>query len=143
MLLGTYNAKFAVGHRVAVPSQLRKDLGESFILARWYEGCLVLIGKEGWGALYKRLIGSQNLVITPIRDTERFILSQAFEVFPDEQGRIVIPEILIQYSKLGEDIYFIGLGDRVELWSKDLWEAKEKDVVENAARYIEDLAKKK
>lgn len=142
MLLGTYLAKFASGHRVAVPSSLRKNLGSSFILARWYEGCLVLIDETGWNALYKRLVGEERLVVTPVRDTERFILAQAFEVTPDEQGRIVIPEILIKYSQFKDDIYFIGVGDRVEVWSKDLWEAKEKEVIEHAASYIEELAKK-
>lgn len=143
MLLGTYPAKFVSGHRVAVPSVLRKDLGKTFILARWYEGCLVLIDKEGWDALYKRLIGEERLVITPVRDTERFILAQAFEVTPDDQGRIVIPERLIEYSRFNEDIYFIGVGDRVEIWNKELWESKEKEVVENAASFIEQMAKNK
>lgn len=143
MLLGTYPAKFVSGHRVAVPSVLRKDLGKTFILARWYEGCLVLIDKEGWNALYKRLIGEERLVITPVRDTERFILAQAFEVTPDDQGRIVIPERLIEYSRFNEDIYFIGIGDRVEIWNKELWEIKEKEVVENAASFIEQMAKNK
>lgn len=142
MLLGTYPAKFVSGHRVAIPANLRKDLGKSFILARWYEECLVLIAKEGWDALYKRLIGSQELVVTPVRYTERFILAQAFEVEPDDQGRIVIPEILVQYSKFEEDIYFVGVGDRVEVWSKGLWEAREGEIIENAAKYIDDLAKR-
>ena len=142
MLLGTYPAKFASGHRIAVPSILRKNLGNTFILARWYEGCLVLIDREGWNALYKRLVGEERLVVTPVRDTERFILAQAFEVTPDDQGRIVIPEILIEYSGFKDDIYFIGVGDRVEIWSKDLWEAKEKEIVANAASYIEELAER-
>jgi len=113
------------------------------VLARWYEGCLVLVGKSYWNALYKRLTGETSLIINPVRDTERFILAQAFEVFPDDQGRIVIPERLIEYSGLSEDIYFIGLGEKVEIWDKNAWEAKEKEVVTNAAGYIEELARKK
>ncbi len=101
-----------------------------------------MIDKEGWNALYKRLVGTERLAVTPVRDTERFILAQAFEVTPDDQGRIVVPEILIQYSKFDDDIYFIGVGDRVEIWNKELWEVKEKEVVENAAAYIEELAKR-
>lgn len=141
MLLGTFPAKFVSGHRIAVPSAFRKDLGDSFILARWYENCLVLINKTGWDALYKKLVGVGQLAVRPVRDTERFILAGAFEVTSDEQGRIVIPEVLLNYSKIESDIYFIGTGDRVEIWSKELWEQKEKEVVENAAKYIEDLAK--
>jgi MraZ protein len=140
MLLGTYPARFASGHRVSIPVQFRKEFGESVILARWYEGCLVLVGKGFWNVLYKRLTGGSDLIINPIRDTERFILASAYEVFPDEQGRIVIPERLTEYSNLKEDIYFIGLGEKAEIWDKQTWEEKEKEVIKNAASYIEDLA---
>ena len=141
MLLGTYPAKFVSGHRIAVPTSLRPDLGGSFILARWYEKCLVLINKNNWGALYKRMVGEDRLIIKPVRDTERFILSQAFEVSLDSQGRIVIPEILIEYSGIADDIYFIGVGDHAEVWSKSNWEEKQAEVTENAASYIEELAR--
>jgi MraZ protein len=142
MLLGTYPARFASGHRISIPAQYRKELGQSCVLARWYEGCLVLVGINYWNALYKRLTGSAELIINPIRDTERFILASAYEVVPDEQGRIVIPERLVGYSGLTDDIYFIGLGEKVEIWSKNAWEIKEKEVVANAAGYIEEIAKK-
>jgi len=142
MLLGTYQTKFVSGHRVVIPSQFRKELGQSCILARWYEGCLVLVGGESWNALYKRLTGGETLIVNPIRDTERFILGSAYEVFPDEQGRIVIPERLATYSGLTDDIYFIGLGEKAEIWDKNTWEAKEKEVVRDAAQYLEELAKR-
>ncbi|HET7098926.1 MAG TPA: hypothetical protein VFI61_01675 [Patescibacteria group bacterium] len=142
MLLGTYPAKFVAGHRVAVPLILRKNLGEKFILARWYEDCLVLIDINRWQDLYKRLGGENNLIITPIRDTERFILASAFEVMPDDQGRIVVPEMLIKYSDLSEDIYFVGLGDKVEIWNKSNWEAREAEIIKNASSYIDELSNK-
>ena len=139
MLLGKHPARFASGHRVSVPFQFRKELGSPMILARWYEGCLVLVGREYWNALYKRLMGESHLLINPVRDTERFIMASAYELYPDEQGRIVIPENLVEYSKLKEDLYFIGLGEKAEIWSKDVWEEKEKEVVRDAAGYIEEL----
>lgn len=143
MLLGTYPAKFASGHRVSIPSQFRKELGQSCILARWYEGCLVLVGSDYWSALYKRLTGGTELIVNPVRDTERFILASAYEVFPDEQGRIVIPERLAAYSGITNDIYFIGLGEKIEIWDKNAWEVKEKEVIKEAPGYIEELANKK
>lgn len=140
MLIGTYPARFASGHRIAIPSQFRKELGSNYILARWYEGCLVLVGRDYWDALYKRLTGGMEIIVNPIRDTERFILGSAYEVSPDDQGRIVIPERLVTYSGLGEDIYFIGLGEKIEIWDKSRWEQKERDVISEAATYIEKLA---
>lgn len=103
---------------------------------------MVLIDIKSWLAMYKRLVGDTKVIVSPIRDTERFILGSAFEVVPDEQGRIVIPERLLEYSEINEDIYFIGLGDRVEIWDKQKWEQREAGVVANSADFIEELAGK-
>jgi MraZ protein len=141
MLLGTYQAKFAAGHRVAVPSSLRKDLGENYILAKWYEECLVLVSKSSWDALLTRITGGQNLITAPIRGSEHFIFASAYEIEPDDQGRIVVPERLITYAGLGEDIYFLGVRDRVEIWDKSIWDEKEKMIAKEATKYIEELSK--
>lgn len=143
MLLGTYQVKVASGRRVFIPAPLRQYLGEKYILAKWYEECLVLVALDSWVALYKRLVGDQKIIISPIRDTERFILGSAYNTFPDDQGRIVIPEVLASYAKLTETVSFIGLGDRVEIWSSELWEEKQKVLVKEAAGIIEQLALKK
>lgn len=141
MLLGTYQVKVAPGRRVFIPAPLRKNLGENLIIAKWYEGCLVLIANNSWQALYKRLTGSQKIIVSPIRDTERFILGSAYEVVPDDQWRIIVPEILSSYANLGEQVNFIGLGDRVEIWDSKIWEEKEKNITKEASQIIEDLAK--
>jgi len=141
MLLGTYHVKVASGRRVFVPSLFRTELGENFILAKWYENCLVAVAIERWQALYKRLTGSKKIIVLPIRDTERFILGSAYRVELDEQGRIVIPENLIDFAALGEEISFVGLGDRIEIWDKKIWEEKQKNLSKEAAGLIERLSK--
>ena len=141
MFLGTFLAKFAEGRRVAVPAPLRRDLGEPFILAKWYEDCLVLVAKDSWDALLKRLTGEQKMVVTPVRDTERFIFGSAYEVLPDDQGRIIIPDRLASYANLEDELFFIGLGDRIEIWNKGNWLEKEKSLAKDSAAYIEELAR--
>lgn len=141
MLLGTYQVKVAPGRRVFVPASLRSDLGENFIIARWYEECLVLVAISSWEALYKRLTGSQKIIVSPIRDTERFILGSAYQVSLDEQGRLVLPEPLVNYARLGDEISFIGLGDRVEIWDTNTWGEKQKKLTQTASEIIENIAK--
>lgn len=123
-----------------MPVQFRPDLGETYILAKWYEGCLVLVELKAWRALWQRLTGGEARVVSQIRETERFILASAYSVKPDEQGRIVIPEELVTFAGLGEEVAFLGVGDRVEIWDKGRWEGKEKVLREEAAKLIDDLA---
>jgi MraZ protein len=39
----------------------------------------------------------------------------------DKQGRIVIPQELKDYAGIGDDVVFIGVLDRIELWNPDRW----------------------
>ena len=141
MLLGTYPAKLAENHRTSIPAPHRRELGEEIIIAKWYEECLVLVGRNEFNALLTRIRGKKGLITQPVRGSEHFIFASAYEVEVDAQGRMVIPESLIVYGHLGEDIYFLGVGDRVEIWSKQIWDEKEKEIVRDAPEYIEKLTK--
>ncbi|EKE06104.1 MAG: MraZ protein [uncultured bacterium] len=143
MLLGTYSVKLASNHRTSIPSPLRKDLGQDLIIAKWYEECLVLVSKQSLNALLDRVIGTDNLITSPVRGSEHFIFTGAFEIIGDDQGRIVIPEVLIKYGHLGEDIYFLGIGDRVEVWNKDIWDERLEKITKDAPDYIDQILKTK
>lgn len=142
MFLGTYLVSVTSGKRTAIPSVFRQKLGQNVILAKWYESCLVLVGKDSWNALLERITGGEKMIVQPIRETEHFIFASAYEVEVDDQGRIVLPDRLVSYAGLGESVYFLGIGDRVEIWNKEVWEKKETEVANEAASYIESLAKK-
>jgi MraZ protein len=142
MFLGTYLVSVTSGKRTAIPSIFRQKLGQRVILAKWYENCLVLSSRESWDALLERITGGEKMVIEPIRETEHFIFASAYEAEVDDQGRIVLPDRLVSYADLGDQVYFLGIGDRVEIWNKEVWEKKEVEVASEAASYIESLARK-
>jgi len=113
------------------------------IVAKWYEGCLVLIGETNWDALLKRLTGESKIITAPVRDTDRFILGSAYELDPDAQGRVILPLSLVNYASLSKDVVFIGLGDRAEIWDRKEWEKRESFVSQHAGEFLENLADKK
>ncbi len=130
------------GKRISIPSVFRENLGKELILSQWYEECLVLTAKGSLNTLLERVTGDQKTIISPVRKTEHFIFASSYEVVPDEQGRIVVPDRLMDYAKLKDQVYFLGVGDRVEIWNKEIWEEREKEVAQDAADYIEELAKR-
>ena len=139
MLIGKYQTKLGINGRCALPAIFRGIIGENGIIAKWYEGCLVITGIDGWNALLDKLTGKSEIYSTPVRETDRFILGSAFEVNLDSQGRFVIPKVLRAYAKLSTEVIFIGLGNRVELWDLRLWQIKEQEVQKNASDMIEKL----
>jgi MraZ protein len=141
MLIGSYPGNLNNKRRVAVPKKFINELGAKIILAKWYEGCLVLVSSKVWGQLLSRLTGGAKVLGLTVRDIERFTLGSAFELEPDNQGRVVIPEILVSYAGIKENLIFIGLIDRVEIWPREVWDEKSSELAKVTKEYIEELVK--
>ena len=141
MIIGNYSSKLTQGRRLAIPSKFRTKLGKKLIVARWYENCLVLVSQNNWEALLTKLSGKSEFLTSPVRDTDRFILGSAFEVQPDSQGRVLLSEDLVKHANLDSEVVFIGLGDRVEIWSKSDWNKRQQYLSDNASELIEKVAK--
>ena len=140
MLIGQYKSKLTDKERIAVPKKIREVLGEELIIAKWYESCLVLVSYDTWQGLVKRLTGGSELVTAPVRDIDRFIMGSAFEIKLDSQGRFVLPEALRLYSGISEEVTFVGLGDRVEIWPSGKWKELEEVAEKKASEAIESIS---
>jgi Uncharacterized protein conserved in bacteria len=141
MLIGSYLGVLSESRRIAVPKKFINELGERPIIAKWYEDCLIIVSNGFWGGLSERLVGGRKAVDLGIRDIERFILGSAYELEPDEQGRIIVPEMLASYARLTKDAVFVGLVDRVELWPKEEWDLKTTSLEKTTKEYIEKINK--
>lgn len=56
-----------------------------------------------------------------VRVLQRHFFGDSFEVVPDVQGRVTIPESLRQYAGIAKEVIVVGVGDRLELWSPEKW----------------------
>lgn len=51
----------------------------------------------------------------------------------DKQGRVLVPQNLIEYASINKEIISIGVSTRIEIWSKEKWvEYNESSVDMNA-----------
>ena len=136
MFMGEYHQKIDDKGRLIIPSKLRYELGESFIVTRGLDNCLFIYPKEEWNQViskYKELPNTKDA-----RNFMRFFLSGATEVNFDKQGRINIPMPLIKYSDLLKDCIVIGVNERLEIWSKENWDS----FIENNEENLSDIADK-
>ena len=137
MLIGRYSTNVGGKGRVAVPVKLREGLGKSAIISQGYEKSLLLVSRDKWEAL-TGFLNDKPLTIGPARDTERFLYGSAFEVEFDGQGRIVVPQELREFAGLNTEAVFLGVGNRVEIWSRENWTKYDQTLKKN----IEDIASK-
>ena len=119
MFMGEYRHTIDEKGRLTIPSKLRYELGEEFIVTRGLDGCLFVYTKDVWDKMTLKYQSLPN--IKDARNFRRFFLSGATISAFDKQGRINIASPLIKYAGLEKDCVIIGVGDRLEIWSKDNW----------------------
>lgn len=138
MFLGHYQKNFNITKgRTALPSSYLKELGNKIIITKGYEGSLLIVKSEEWQEVIKGVLG-ESFLSGLSRQTDRFLLGNAFEIKLDSQGRCVIPAKLREYAKLGKEIMFIGVGNRIELWDKQNWDKNDQYLNQN----IEEISEK-
>lgn len=120
MLMGEYHHSIDEKGRVTIPSKIREEVGEIFILARGLDNCLFVYPKEEWNHVIEKYRALPNT--KEARNFMRFLLSGAIECSFDKQGRISISTPLLKYAGLEKECIIIGVNDHLELWSKNRWE---------------------
>lgn len=121
MFMGEYHHSIDNKGRLIVPSKFREELGDMFIITRGLDQCLFGYPLSEWQLLEDKLKGLP-LTKKDARAFTRFFFSGATESELDKQGRINIPTPLLTYAKLDKECVILGVSNRIEIWSKQIWE---------------------
>lgn len=138
MLIGEFSTKLTEGQRLAFPKKFRDELGDSLIITRGYEGCLVVVNKKNFEKLTAGL-ASKPFIQGEVRETTRFLYSGAAELSLDDQGRFVIPINLRQEANIKTDVVFLGLNSWVEVWDLDKWKKHSQILAKNSSEIADRL----
>ena len=122
MLIGEFSHGMDKKNRIIIPSKLRDGLGETFIMTKGLDSCLYIYPKNEWQTFEQKL-KSLPLTDKNVRSFVRFFFSGANEMEPDKMGRVLIPQSLLSYAGIEGEVVSVGMMDRVEVWSKEKWEA--------------------
>ena len=127
MLIGEYEHTIDAKGRLSMPSKLRRDMGEAFIVTKGLDGCLFAFSQDEWKNFETKL-KSLPLSDKNARNFVRFFLAGATECEIDKQGRFLIPSNLREAGKLEKEAVIIGVGTRLEIWNKDVWTSKDEEI---------------
>ncbi len=137
MLLGQFEGKISEKYQVGVPKKFREHFGETLIVTKGFESCLLIVSVSHWETL---LEGTEGKPFTnkATRELQRFLLGNASQVALDAKGRFVVPEYLRVFANLEDDVVFVGLKRYGELWNKKQWDEHQKAL----GKTIEGIAEK-
>lgn len=121
MFMGEYNHTIDAKGRLIVPSKFREALGDTFVVTKGLDGCLFVYDNEEW-KLFEEKLRALPITNKEARQFVRFFLAGAAEVEVDKQGRILIPNVLREFAGLAKDVALVGVGSRIEIWSRERFE---------------------
>ena len=123
LLTGTHPRTLDEKKRLALPKRIRESLGEPATL-------FVTPGPDQSLWLYtqaelERL--SEKLDQAPATDAEarvfrRLYYAKTEQVDVDRNGRVLVPERLLQFANLQHEVVLIGVRDHLELWDAAKWQ---------------------
>jgi len=141
MLIGEYTHTLDDKNRISLPSKFRTEVGKKIVVTYGLDNCLFLFPQKEWQVIAKKL-AERGMLQADTRGFNRFMLGGAVEIEVDSIGRILLPDHLRDFAGVSgkkDNAVFVGVYDKVEVWSESRWKAYKKQVVSKALGLAEKL----
>ncbi len=142
-------AKFLLGNarhqlddkgRMRIPAKFREVLGGQCCILPGRSGCLFIVPDDKLTETLDAVTEQNAFANTEKNDLATEIMSNAFYLEEDAQGRVKLPSPLAQLVGIRKDIVFVGKMTYLEVWPAEEWDARY-DVLNpsNLARIVDKL----
>ncbi len=138
MLGGEYKHSLDPKNRIFIPSKLRDELGETFIVVKDIrERCLKVYSQIEWENYIEPI---KHLKRELSERVFRFLHSSMAQVKADSQGRIVLPKELIDHADIEREIVIVGCYSYAEIWAEASYQKlRDEEDVGEMLKELEDL----
>lgn len=135
MFRGVQHINMDAKGRFAIPARQREPLlevceGQIVVTIDTQSHCLSIYPLPAWERIERDL---QNLPsLNPaVKRFQRLMLGYATDVQLDANGRMLLPASLRDYAQLEKKLVLVGQGNKLELWSEDLWFAERDEALQD------------
>jgi MraZ protein len=143
LLLGEYDHSLDDKNRLAIPAKFRQAFADGIVVTRGLDGCLFAYTRPDWQKLVDGRLAELDMLSEAGRLIMRHFFSGATEGELDKQGRVGLPNALIETAKLGKEVTVAGVYDHLEIWDRQTWRDQLTKVEGSAEDVAERLAAKR
>ena len=128
--------------RIIVPARFREAVrliegAVGFMMTLGEEECITIYTPNQWKTLQAE-VKSMPRNREAARRLRRRVFTQAAEGECDRQGRMRIPAPLLAEAGIARDAVVVGVGEVLELWSRDRWRAYKEEMLKARVRDAEE-----
>ena len=117
MFIGKYYFKLQDKGRISLPKKFRQQ-SDQWIVTRGLDGCLFIFKADSFQQEISKL-ANRSFTKQAHRDLVRIMTNEAVELTADNNGRINLPDYLIDYAQLNKKLVVVGSYNRIEVWDQD------------------------
>lgn len=121
MFIGEYSYQLDEKNRFRIPTKLKSGLGTEIVITKGSSNSLFVFNKNYFEQEFLNKLNSVPTFDANAQKALRAFYSSCFEVECDNQGRYLLPASLREHAKISKDVTFIGVGNRIEIWSSTEW----------------------
>ena len=140
---GEYQYSIDNKGRLNIPAKFRKALNtinnSTFVVTRGFDPSLIIYPVEEWNKVEKQL-SKLSSIKNQDRNFVRSIVRFATYSKYDKQGRIQIPDTLLEYAHIRKEVVIIGMIKKIELWDVNILKNLDNQNLTNANNDFEELA---
>lgn len=136
MFRGVQHINMDAKGRLAMPARQREPLlsqceGRIVVTIDTQTTCLAIYPLPEWERIERDI---QNLpALKPaVKRFQRLMLGYATDLELDANGRMLLPPALRDYARLDKKLVLVGQGNKLELWSEELWLAEREQALKDS-----------
>jgi len=114
--------------RINIPARMRRNIApeanDTFFILRSFDPCVNLYPSDEFAHLDAKLSAALSEGDEDARELVRGLFADAVEVALDAQGRLNIPDKLLDYAGVKKESMLIGNRTHLELWHPKTYEQR-------------------
>lgn len=125
MFRGRFEHNLDQKGRLSVPSKYREVLTTKYderLVITNFDNCLWAYPAAEWAKVEEKVAALPQFK-EEVKALQRVFISAATECPIDRSGRILIPPTLRDYAAIDRETVLVGMINRIEIWSKERWNA--------------------
>jgi len=134
MLIGKYYHHLENKGRLSLPAKFR-EVSRAWIVTRGLDGCLFLLQESNFKQELDK-IAQSSLTKKANRDLLRLMTNEASELEVDDNGRVNLPNYLIEFANLKKEVVVVGSLNHLEIWDQE----KYHNYIDQIESQAEDIA---
>ena len=125
MFRGNYTYSIDNKGRISIPAKLRKhvasEANDTFIMTRGTATCIDIYPMDQWQKVEERL-SKLNSFNPEEALFKRMISHYATDGTLDTQSRLLLPQSLIEYAKIDNEVLILGAMEKIEAWNPKIYD---------------------